>query len=70
MSRPGSRKVRELVEWATDNGWTVEKTNGGHLRYTHPDVKMPVFGAHSPSDHRSVRNMRARLKRALRGDPL
>lgn len=66
----GSRQAKDLIRWAEAHGWSVSKTNGGHLRYTHPDVDTPVFGATSPSDWRAIRNMKARMKRAMRGDPL
>lgn len=66
LGRALSKPVKELVAWAEAQGWTVTLTRGGHLRYTHPNVSGVVFGAQTPSDHRGVRNAKARLDRALR----
>ena len=63
MSR---KQVAELIRWAERNGWSVELTSGDHLRYTHPAVKGPVFGASTPSDHRAVRNQKALMRRVMR----
>lgn len=61
------RQYRDLYRAATADGWSVEPTNNGHLRWTHPAASRPVFSASSPSDHRAVLNVRARLRRAMRG---
>lgn len=59
------RETRELIKEFEEYGWEVETTNGGHLRFTHPDVDKPVFASKSPSDHRSVENTRAALTREI-----
>jgi hypothetical protein len=46
-------------------GWATIQTRGGHLRCSHPHAAYPVFAASTPSDHRSWKNFRANLKRAL-----
>jgi hypothetical protein len=51
--------VRLYAEW----GWTIEKTNGGHLRFKGPKGEL-VFSGSTPSDWRSLANLRASLKRA------
>lgn len=50
--------ITNLVTEAEAAGWTVTHTRGGHLRFTHPDGHV-VYGSGTPSDQRSVRNVRA-----------
>lgn len=61
------RQYKQLADAAQAAGWRIEPTNGGHLRWTHPAADRPVFSAASPSDWRAVKNVRARLRRALPG---
>jgi predicted RNA binding protein YcfA (HicA-like mRNA interferase family) len=56
------RDLHALVRQAESEGWLVERTNGGHLRLTHPNGAV-VFCAWSPSDSRAVKNVRALLRR-------
>ena len=46
---------RALAAHALANGWTINKTNGGHLAWVSP-AGVPVFGPATPSDWRSARN--------------
>lgn len=55
--------IRKLVKAARRQGWTVERTSGGHLRFAPPRGAYIVV-SFSPSDHRSWLNARARLRRA------
>lgn len=59
-------KWSEYIRRWKDQGWAIEKTNGGHLRLTHPDTPEVVFAPSTPSDHRAGLNTEARLKRLLR----
>lgn len=68
MSQPklGLRpETRDLVRWAEERGWTVTKTAGSHLRFARPGCGV-VFGSSTPSDHRSVLNIRKKLERSER----
>lgn len=47
-------------------GFTISKTNGGHWRYEHPDMDGAVYGADTPSDRRSIRNLLAIIRRKFR----
>jgi predicted RNA binding protein YcfA (HicA-like mRNA interferase family) len=38
-------------------GWSISKTNGGHLKFEHPKASKAIFGPCSPSDHRSRHNV-------------
>ena len=57
-----SKLLRDLER----HGFTATRTNGGHLRFSHPAISGWVFGPSTPSDHRAVKNLVATLKRKLR----
>jgi hypothetical protein len=48
---------------------TVEHRRSGHFKLIMPNGKS-VIVACSPSDWRAMKNTRAQIKRAMRGDPL
>jgi len=48
------------------DGFTITRTAGGHLRFSHPAIAGCVFGPSTPSDRRGVRNLLATLRRKLR----
>lgn len=55
---------QDLERTAVEQGWTVGKTNGGHLKFAPPPgTGGPVFVSFTPGDFRSIRNTRAMLKR-------
>jgi predicted RNA binding protein YcfA (HicA-like mRNA interferase family) len=60
---------RELQRLAERNGWIVRRTNGGHLRLTHPQATTPVFASSTPSDHRALANALAQMRRVLPREP-
>lgn len=62
-ARFAGKRARPLVRAALAQGWRVEVTGGNHLRLLPPHGR-PVFMAATPSDHRSVLNARATLRRA------
>ncbi len=61
--------LRDIRKHAATLGFTdISMTNGGHWRYRHPSGAV-VYGAATPSDHRTVRKAFAQLRRALRTQP-
>jgi predicted RNA binding protein YcfA (HicA-like mRNA interferase family) len=46
-------------------GWDITLTRGGHLRWRSPKGGL-VISPSTPSDHRSLRNLRSDLRRAER----
>jgi predicted RNA binding protein YcfA (HicA-like mRNA interferase family) len=64
-----SPEIRELVRRAHKQGWSVERTRNGHLRFRPPTGKGQAIVGTTPSDHRTIRNIRAHLRRlGLRED--
>jgi predicted RNA binding protein YcfA (HicA-like mRNA interferase family) len=51
----------ELISQAETQGWRVERTKGGHLRWVAPNGKV-VFSAYSASDPRSLLNHKRQLR--------
>lgn len=47
-------------------GFTVERTNGDHMRITHPAMHGPVISSSTPSDWHSLRNLQAQVRRAMK----
>lgn len=45
-------------------GFTVQRTKGGHVAITHVDMARPVFASSTPSDKRSLINAMAKVRRA------
>ena len=59
-----SRDVRQLVAALREQGWRVELTKNGHYRaYPPAGAGSPVFLPGTPSDHRSLANTIALLRR-------
>lgn len=58
--------MTKLLRDLERDGFTVIRTAGGHLRFSHPAISGYVFGPSTPSDHRAVKNLLATLKRKLR----
>lgn len=65
-SLSSDRETRDLITEAETMGFAAERTSGGHIKFTHPRYPDPIFTSSSPSDHRSVANCRAQLRRAVR----
>lgn len=53
---------KSLMKTAKDQGWTVSKTRGEHLRWQAPTGKV-VFSASTCSDSRGLANHRSLLRR-------
>ncbi len=56
--------LQQLVAAARKAGWSVRKRRGGHLVWQRPDGDGLIFSASTPSDWRSLANVRASLRRA------
>lgn len=57
--------IKKIIEAAILQGWHVQTTKKGHLRFVPPDPDQPiVIGSGTPSDPRSDRNLVARLRRS------
>jgi predicted RNA binding protein YcfA (HicA-like mRNA interferase family) len=59
-------RIKKTARELAKDGWTGELTNGGHIRWRHPDAIRPIISGSTPSDHRAVRNTQAKMRRALR----
>lgn len=55
--------VRRLAEFALSEGWTLTRSNSGHLKFSKAGFT-PIFTSCTPSDHRTPLNTRALLRRA------
>ncbi|RQR79208.1 type II toxin-antitoxin system HicA family toxin [Burkholderia sp. Bp9012] len=64
----GHRRLRPLIEYALREGWDVQRTAGGHLKFLKPGLPA-IYTSSTASDHRAIRNARARLQRVLRDAP-
>lgn len=49
------REARQLAKKAEQQGWVIDLTKGGHLRYKAPNGKILFFSS-TPSDARSLKN--------------
>jgi len=63
--RRGGKKLQALFTYAAQFGWTISRTNGGHLRLSKPGRPF-IHTSSTPSDWRAVRNALAMLARADR----
>ncbi|VFR54048.1 FIG034647: hypothetical protein in PFGI-1-like cluster [plant metagenome] len=61
----GHKRLRALIEFAIGEGWHVERTPGGHLKFTKTGCK-PIYTSSTASDHRASLNARAQVRRADR----
>lgn len=55
---------REFGAVALRAGWVIERTQRGHFQWKSPNHGPIVTTAKTPSDHRSIHNVRAQLRRA------
>lgn len=63
LLRGAHDSVRRLAEFALAEGWTLTRSNSGHLKFSKAGFT-PIFTSCTPSDHRTERNARAQLRRA------
>lgn len=63
-------ETRKMLRGIEKEGWIVTHTKGQHIKLTHPLIPChPVFTGSTPSDRRTEQNLRAQMRRALRGRP-
>jgi hypothetical protein len=58
-----SSEVKELWRAAEAQGWEVGIAQNNHIIFRPPEGKA-IFGPSTPSDHRSWKNLRAKLRRS------
>lgn len=61
-----TKDLDQLIKRGRAEGWTVEKTNGGHWKWTHPRIETAVFTSSTPSDWRMIRNHEAIMVRVAK----
>lgn len=61
----GHKRLRALIEFALAEGWHVERTPGGHLKFSKHGCAS-IYTSSTASDHRAGLNAQARLRRAAR----
>jgi len=57
-----SKEIKDLVRELQRQGWTVEQRKSNHFKATPPNGKGCVFFPATPSDWRSIKNTKAKLK--------
>jgi predicted RNA binding protein YcfA (HicA-like mRNA interferase family) len=57
------KDLRPLVKQLKKNGYTVAQTRGNHYGVYAPDGKLLQVIAGTTSDHRSMKNLKADLRR-------
>lgn len=58
------RDLRNLAKLAQSQGWTLQPTRKGHVRFNAPDGATTVLAGGTPSDHRSTKNLLSLLRRS------
>jgi hypothetical protein len=63
-TKGGTLDLRDLEKAAKRQGWGIDRTKAGHVRFWPPDSSIPpsVFSG-TPSDWRAIRNFLADLRR-------
>jgi predicted RNA binding protein YcfA (HicA-like mRNA interferase family) len=60
------KRLRDMARFALDNGFTLMRTNGGHICWMHE--KGRTFSPSTPSDVRGLKNLESDLNRILRSE--
>jgi hypothetical protein len=63
---PTYSETKKLHRDLRRHGYKVTFTAGGHVKITHPSLRMPVFAPGTPSDRRATANLLAHLRRLRR----
>jgi predicted RNA binding protein YcfA (HicA-like mRNA interferase family) len=58
------KEINRLIRVLEDQGFTAEKTRKGHWLVRSPEGRVIATLAATPSDHRSIINSIARLRKA------
>lgn len=65
MSAARKKMLKRLIETARDSGWRVEKRKCNHWGFFPANGNYsPIFTGGTPTDYRSVANLKAQLRRA------
>lgn len=56
------KELHDIAKCARAQGWNIERTRNGHVRFVGPDGNI-VIGSGTPSDKRANKNMLAALRR-------
>lgn len=56
-------RLRDVAAAALEQGWVIESTAGGHLKWTPPNGKFPVFTPATSSDWRGRKNALSDLRK-------
>lgn len=56
------KETKEIIKAAERQGWRVEQLKSGHWRFYAPDGKNIVHASGTPSDHKALDNLVARLR--------
>lgn len=59
-----NKDLRKILGQLEEQGWTIVKTAGRHLRCLSPDGVTAVITGSTPSDARSNQNFKSQLRRA------
>lgn len=59
-------KTKDVRKRAKELGYSVEHTNGCHLRFTHPQLSKSIYSANTPRGQASRYNAIKDLERALK----
>ncbi|MBA3300846.1 MAG: type II toxin-antitoxin system HicA family toxin [Thermoleophilaceae bacterium] len=57
------KEFKEIIKAAKEQGWRVEPTKKGHVKFFAPDDENIVTAGGTPSDHRAIANLISRLRR-------
>lgn len=61
----GDKNLRKVIRAARHQGWVVEPTRNGHLKFVPPNPEQRIlFTGSTPSDHRGRTNFRKDLERS------
>jgi hypothetical protein len=60
------KRIMPVVRYAEELGFKASRTGGGHLKFSRPGYRS-VFASYTPSDWRSVKNIKSELRRAVQG---
>jgi hypothetical protein len=57
-----TKELKPLIKQAEKQGWTVERTRAGKLKWISPAGGIPYFSSFTPSDRKAVHNIAAALR--------
>lgn len=58
-----TKELKPLIKQAEKQGWTVERTRAGKLKWVSPTGGIPYFSSVTPSDRRAIHNIAADLRK-------